>query len=88
MTAAELDASCRTYVALKAEDMNRAQLILGGKYCRVQLDEAGYLRVYDITTAEQVVEHLYKNGICITEIMTEKISLEEYYIDLMDGGKR
>ena len=31
--------------------------------------------------------YLYENGITVTEIMTDKIGLEEYYIDLMKGGK-
>ena len=88
MTADELDASCRTYVALTSNDMNRTKFILGCKYSRVEEDEAGYIRVYDMTTPEEIVSHLYENGICVTEIMTDKIGLEEYYIDLMNGGKR
>ena len=87
MTADELDASCRTYVALKAKDMNRAKFILGSKFSRVDEDEAGYIRVYDMTTPEEIVSYLYENGICVTEIKTDKIGLEEYYIDLMKGGK-
>ena len=87
MTADELDASCRTYVALKAKDMNRAKFILGSKFSRVEEDEAGYIRVYDMTTPEEIVSYLYGNGICVTEIKTDKIGLEEYYIDLMKGGK-
>ena len=88
MTADELDASCRTYVALTSNDMNRTKFILGCKYSRVEEDEAGYIRVYDMTTPEEIVSHLYENGICVTDIMTDKIGLEEYYIDLMNGGKR
>ena len=88
MTADELDASCRTYVALKAKDMNRAKFILGSKFSRVEEDEAGYIRVYDLTTPEEIVSYLFENGICVTEIKTDKIGLEEYYIDLMNGGKR
>ena len=87
MTAAELDASCRTYVALQSRDMNKTKMLLTGKYTRVEEDEAGYLRVYDITTPEDVVTYLYKNGISVTEIKSDKIGLEEYYIDLMNGGK-
>ena len=87
MTADELDASCRTYVALKAKDMNRAKFILGSKFSRVEEDEAGYIRVYDLTTPEEIVSYLYENGICVTEIKTDKIGLEEYYMDLMKGGK-
>ncbi len=88
MTAEELDASCRTYVALQSSEMNRTKMLLGCKYSRVEEDEAGYIRVYDITTPEEIVTYLYENGICITEIKTDKIGLEEYYIDLMNGGKR
>lgn len=86
MTAAELDDSCRTYVALQTEEMNRSKMLLACKYSRVEEDEAGYIRVYDQTTPEQIVTYLYENGICVTEIKTDKIGLEEYYIDLMKEG--
>ena len=88
MTADELEASCRTYVALKAKDMNRAKFILGSRYSRVEEDEAGYIRVYDITTPEETVTCLYENGILVSEIKTDKIGLEEYYIDLMKEGRK
>ena len=87
MTAAELDASCRTYVALQSGEMNRAKMLLGCKYSRVEEDEAGYIRVYDLTTPEEIVVYLYENGIPVTEIRTDKIGLEEYYMDLMKEGK-
>ena len=87
MTADELDASCRTYVALTSAEMNRTKMLLGCKYSRVEEDEAGYIRMYDLTTPEDIVTYLYENGICVTEIKTDKIGLEEYYIDLMKGGK-
>ncbi|MBQ8796922.1 MAG: ATP-binding cassette domain-containing protein [Oscillospiraceae bacterium] len=86
MTAAELDASCRTYVALQTQDLNRSKMLLACKYSRVEEDEAGYIRVYDLTTPEEIVTYLYENGICVTEIKTDKIGLEEYYIDLMKEG--
>jgi ABC-2 type transport system ATP-binding protein len=83
MTAAELDAGCRTYVALQSPDMNRTKMMLGCKYSRVEEDESGFIRVYDLTTPEEIVSYLYDNGICVTGIHTDKIGLEEYYIDLM-----
>ena len=86
MTAEELDASCRTYVALQTEEMNKSKMLLGCKYSRVEEDEAGYIRVYDLTTPEEIVTYLYENGICVTAIQTDKIGLEEYYIDLMKEG--
>lgn len=86
MTAEELDASCRTYVALQTDEMNKSKTLLSYKYSRVEEDEAGYIRVYDMTTPEEIVTYLYESGICVTEIMTDKIGLEEYYIDLMKEG--
>lgn len=83
MTAAELEAGCRTYSALKCADMNRAKALLSCKYSRVEEDENGYLRIYDAAGTEEIVAHLYENGILISEISSEKIGLEEYYIDLM-----
>lgn len=83
MTAEELDAGCRTYTALQTRDMNRAKALLGCKYSRVEEDESGYIRVYDAADPEEIVTFLYENGILVSEIKTDKISLEEYYIDLM-----
>ncbi len=87
MTAAELWANCRTYVALQAKDMSRAKAVLSMKYSRVEEDESGFIRVYDSTAPEEIVKLLYNEEIIISELKTDKISLEEYYIDLMKGGK-
>ena len=87
MTAEELDRDCRTYVSIKAKDMNAAKFLLMRNYTRVEEDEAGYLRVYDNTTPDKVAKYLYDNGVTVTELGRAKIGLEEYYIDLMKEGK-
>jgi len=87
MTAEELDAGCRTYVALKAKELNKTKAVLACRYSRVEEDEAGYIRVYDAGSPEEIVTHLYENGILVGEIRTAKIGLEEYYIDLMKEGR-
>lgn len=87
MTADELEASCRTYIALQTGNMNRTKALLTCKYSRVEEDEAGYIRVYDAKEPEEIVTHLYENGILVSEIKTDKIGLEEYYIDLMKEGR-
>ena len=87
MTADELDASCRTYVALQTKERGRGKALLSCKYSRVEEDENEYLRVYDAVTPEEIVTYLYENGILISEIRTAKIGLEEYYIDLMKEGR-
>lgn len=89
MTAEELENSCRTYVAVMADNMDAAKSMLSRNYTRVESDESGYLRIYDTVKPEDVAAYLYANGITVSELKTDKISLEEYYIDLMDakGGK-
>ena len=86
MTAEELDADCRTYVALQSSQMNRAKALLSCKYSRVEEDESGYIRVYDAKEPEEIVTYLYEQDILVSEIRTAKIGLEEYYIDLMKEG--
>ena len=83
MTAEEQDAGCRTYVALKAGNMERTRNLLDRRYSCTEEDENGCLRVYDAEDPEEIVVYLYKNGILVSENKTEKIGLEEYYIDLM-----
>lgn len=84
MTAEQLDADCRTYIALRAQDMPETKRLLTQKYERVS-EENEYIRIYDTVTPEEVVNYLYKRGIIVSEITTAKIGLEEYYIDLMGG---
>ena len=88
MTAQELEASCRTFVSLQAKDMRAAKAILTSRFSHVEEDEAGYLRVYDEVKTEEVVKYLYDQGIVVTEVGTDKIGLEEYYIDLMKGARK
>jgi ABC-2 type transport system ATP-binding protein len=88
MTAEELEASCRTFVSLQAKDMRAAKAILTSRFSHVEEDEAGYLRIYDEVKTEEVVKYLYDQGIVVTEVGTDKIGLEEYYIDLMKGARK
>lgn len=86
MTAAQLDAECRTYTALQCKDTNAALAFLERKYTAVRKDEqSGTLRVYDDVCPEAIVTYLYEHNVTIGEVKTEKIGLEEYYIDLMNG---
>ena len=84
MTATELDNNCRRYVALKAKDIVIANDLLKLKYNRIELDEEGYLRIYDAESVQETVRYLHEKGLNVSEIKSAKIGLEEYYIDLMN----
>lgn len=83
MTAQELDENCRTYIALKTRDINKTKGLLACKYSKV-VEENEYIRIYDEVSPEDIVTYLYENNILVNEIKTAKITLEEYYIDLMN----
>ena len=83
MTAQELENSCRTFISVGTAKKDIAKALLNRKYLRVEEDEEGFIRVYDETTPEEIVSYLYEEGVLINEIKTDKIGLEEYYIDLM-----
>ena len=84
MTAEELENSCPTFIAIQCKNMKQAKEILNKKYSRVYEDEQKeYLRVYDAGSPEEVVKYLYDNNIIVNELKTDKIGLEEYYINLM-----
>ncbi|MBE5755100.1 MAG: ATP-binding cassette domain-containing protein [Clostridiales bacterium] len=85
MTAEELENSCPTFVALQTKDLKNTKEVLEKKYSKVRYDEEKeYLRVYDAESPEEVAKFLYDNKIIINELKTDKIGLEEYYINLMN----
>jgi len=86
MTAEKLDESCPTFIAIKTKNMSKAKAVLLTKYEKVLEDEEKeYLRIYDANSPEEVVLYLYENKIIVNEIRTDKIGLEEYYINLMNN---
>ena len=84
MTAEELERTCPTYIEIQCKDMLKAQEILNKKYSKVLFDEQKEnLRIYDAGSSEEVVKYLFENNIIVNELKTDKIGLEEYYINLM-----
>ena len=85
MTAEELEESCPTFVALKTKNMAKTKELLLKKYTKVLEDEQKeYLRVYDAKSPEEIVLYLHKNNVIVNELKTDKIGLEEFYINLMN----
>ncbi len=89
MTAEQLNADCPTYVALKTDEIEKTRDILQRAFGRADIDEqTGEIRVYN-ANAEDTAKYLFGNfGIAVSEIRTAKISLEEYYINLMQEERK
>ncbi len=86
LSAKELESRARVFVSVKVTDMKKAESALKEKYRDVRSEES-YLRVYDVNSSEEIVEYLINRGFDIYEVRKNKIGLEEYYIELMSGGK-
>lgn len=82
LSAAEMDARSRVFVSLKTDDQNKAKAVLSEKFANVK-QEDGVLRVYDVDDTEAIVKHLLENGLAVSEVVKNKVGLEEYYIELM-----
>jgi ABC-2 type transport system ATP-binding protein len=82
LTAQEMDSRARVFISLKTADMSECEKVLSKKYDNVRR-EGEYLRVYDVDDTESVVEYLLQNSIVVSEIVKNKIGLEEYYVELM-----
>ncbi|MBQ4586728.1 MAG: ATP-binding cassette domain-containing protein [Clostridia bacterium] len=86
MTAKELDKTCPTFVCIQTKDHNKTIQALNIKYSKVIEDkERNLVRIYDAKTPQEVAKYLYDNGIIVNELGTQKIGLEEYYINLMSN---
>ena len=84
LSAKDMDNRSRIFVSLKTRDTEGALSVLRQKYGNVRLED-GYIRVYDIPNPEEIVDVLMKAGHPVSEIVKNKIGLEEYYIELMSG---
>lgn len=87
LSAKEMDSRAQVFVSLKTKDMDGAKALLAAKFADVCI-EGEYIRVYDVDDTATIVDYLMKNGHAVSEIMKNKIGLEEYYIELMsqNGG--
>ena len=86
LSAEEMDSRAQVFVSLKTKDINGAVSVLKRQFADVRTED-GYIRVYDVDDTGAIVDYLMKNGHIVSEIKKNKIGLEEYYIDLMKGGK-
>ena len=82
ISAADMDARSRTFVSLKTRDMSGAKGVLRDMFYNVK-EEDDSLKIYDVEDTAAIVDLLMKNGYPVSEIVNNKVGLEEYYIELM-----
>ena len=82
LSAQDMERRARVFVSLKTKDMQGAAAVLRSKFGNVRQEDE-YLRIYDVDDTQAIVEYLLKNGHVVSEIVKNKVGLEEYYVELM-----
>ena len=82
LSAKDMESRARVFVSLKTKDMSGAAAVLRNKFGNVRQEDE-YLRIYDVDDTQSIVEYLLKNGHTVSEIVKNKVGLEEYYVELM-----
>lgn len=83
MTADEFEQDCPEYILIKSKDHQKTLKILSYEYKRVEVSDDDTIRVYDDVLVSDVVDFLYNNDVLVSNVTTAKISLEEYYVNLV-----
>jgi len=82
ISALDMEKRARVFVSVKTKDLEGAKNILSKQFDKVTIDN-DYLRIYDVEETEVIVDCLFKSGYVVSEVIKNKIGLEEYYIELM-----
>ncbi|MCC8120766.1 MAG: ATP-binding cassette domain-containing protein, partial [Oscillospiraceae bacterium] len=82
LSARELEGRRRSFTAVKAGDMDRAERLLQRHFPQVRR-VGERLQVYGEENPGEIVRCLLQNGQTVCEIQKTRIGLEEYYVELM-----
>ena len=80
----------RQYIGLQVDQPEKArELLIDNMHIQdCRLEEAGWLRVYDVGEhAGEMNRFLNREGILVHSLSSIKDSLEDYFVNLIEGGK-
>ena len=84
----ELQNRCRKSLLVHTDNLDKTQKILAKlKLKEVSVNPNGEFRIYDEISINELVKNLDKEGINILSINSNDESVEEYYFELIKGGK-
>lgn len=88
MTKDELEDQCRDYLLVEVDHAEKAAAILAEKLpdAPYKVFAQGRIHIYDYLDSGQVTTLLVQNGITVLSCGLHQIDLEQYFLDLMEGG--
>lgn len=88
MTAQQLEERCGEYVLLKTNDNEKAIGILREMNIeKIEITEEETIRISSACVTENIVDRLVASGIKVKEIFTNRLTLEEYYLNITGGAE-
>ena len=82
LSAKEMEARSRVFTSIKTKDTVGAEKVLRARFSNVENIDGG-IRVYDEDSVEKIVNVLMESGHVVSEVVKNKVGLEEYYVQLM-----
>ena len=90
MTKEDLEEQCRDYLLVEVEHTERAAAVLAENIPDVSFEvfAQGRIHIYDYLDSGQVTTLLVQNGVTVYSCGLHQIDLEQYFLELMDGGAK
>ncbi len=88
MSKESLEEQCRDYLLVEVEQTEKAAAILSETLPEITYEvfARGQIHIYDYLDSGQITTLLVQNGITVLSCGLHRIDLEQYFLDLMEGG--
>lgn len=88
LTKQELEEKCRDYLHLEVDDTERTTAILSETFpaLRYEVFDRHQIHIYGFADIASLTALLVQNGIAVNTCMLHHMNLEEYFLELMEGG--
>lgn len=90
ISARELENKCRKYLSIKTKDIEKATVVLERelKTLNYKVKNSNEIQVFDyIEESDRLIKTFIEHDIEIKSIAEKGVELEDYYLDLIGGGK-
>lgn len=86
----KLQEKCKDYLLVEVDDTSRTAAILSETFSQVSYEvyDKNQIHIYDFKDSGMLTAMLVQNGISVNACSLHQMDLEQYFLDLMDGGNR
>lgn len=88
ITKQELEERCRDYLHLEVDDTERTSAVLSETFPTLTFEvfDRNQIHIFNFADTASLTSLLVQNGIAVNTCMLHQMNLEEYFLNLMEGG--